>query len=97
MSLPFSTMKSTLMPKPSLRKPGSGVSASLRLARPRAAQGWRAELVGGPAERLVAGELALLTSTMLRMKEEALTQANHRIAALTAELEAMRAGKVAAR
>lgn len=45
----------------------------------------------------VAGELALLTSTMLRMKEESLTQANHRIAALTAELEAMRAGKVAAR
>ncbi len=45
----------------------------------------------------VAGELALLTSTMLRMKEEALTQANHRIAALTAELEAMRAGKVSTR
>ncbi len=41
----------------------------------------------------VAGELALMTTTMLRMKEEALTQANHRIAALTAELEAMRAGK----
>ncbi|MCA9871123.1 MAG: hypothetical protein H6649_09600 [Caldilineae bacterium] len=45
----------------------------------------------------VAGELALLTSTMLRMKEEALNQANHRIAALTAELEAMRAGKASAR
>ncbi len=45
----------------------------------------------------VAGELALLTSTMLRMKEESLNQANHRIAALTAELEAMRAGKAAAR
>lgn len=41
----------------------------------------------------VAGELALMTSTMLRMKEEALSQANHRIAALTAELEAMKAGK----
>jgi len=41
----------------------------------------------------VAGELALMTTTMLRMKEEALTQANHRIAALTAELEAMKAGK----
>jgi chromosome segregation ATPase len=45
----------------------------------------------------VAGELALLTSTMLRMKEESLNQANHRIAALTAELEAMRAGKVSSR
>jgi chromosome segregation ATPase len=45
----------------------------------------------------VAGELALLTSTMLRMKEESLNQANHRVAALTAELEAMRAGKVTAR
>ncbi|MEI2691614.1 MAG: hypothetical protein V9H69_18685 [Anaerolineae bacterium] len=45
----------------------------------------------------VAGELALLTSTMLRMKEESLSQANHRIAALTAELEAMRAGKVSSR
>lgn len=45
----------------------------------------------------VAGELALLTSTMLRMKEESLNQANHRVAALTAELESMRAGKVAAR
>ena len=45
----------------------------------------------------VAGELALLTSTMLRMKEESLNQANHRIAALTAELESMRAGKVSAR
>lgn len=42
----------------------------------------------------VAGELALLTSTMLRMKEDQLTQANHRIAALTAEIEAMKAGKV---
>lgn len=41
----------------------------------------------------VAGELALMTSTMLRMKEDALSQANHRIAALTAELEAMKAGK----
>jgi len=45
----------------------------------------------------VAGELALLTSTMLRMKEESLNQANHRVAALTAELEAMRAGKVSTR
>jgi chromosome segregation ATPase len=45
----------------------------------------------------VAGELALLTSTMLRMKEESLNHANHRIAALTAELEAMRAGKVSTR
>lgn len=45
----------------------------------------------------VAGELALLTSTMLRMKEDSLNQANHRIAALTAELEAMRAGKVSMR
>jgi chromosome segregation ATPase len=45
----------------------------------------------------VAGELALLTSTMLRMKEESLNQANHRVAALPAELEAMRAGKVTAR
>lgn len=45
----------------------------------------------------VAGELALLTSTMLRMKEDSLNQANHRIAALTAELEAMRAGKVSTR
>jgi len=45
----------------------------------------------------VAGELALLTSTMLRMKEESLNQANHRIAALTAELDAMRAGKVSTR
>ncbi len=45
----------------------------------------------------VAGELALLTSTMLRMKEESLNQANHRIAALTAELDTMRAGKVSAR
>jgi len=45
----------------------------------------------------VAGELALLTSTMLRMKEESLNQANHRIAALTAELEAMRAGRVSTR
>ena len=45
----------------------------------------------------VAGELALLTSTMLRMKEESLNQANQRIAALTAELDAMRAGKVASR
>ena len=45
----------------------------------------------------VAGELALLTSTMLRMKEESLNQANHRIAALTAELDVMRAGKVSTR
>jgi chromosome segregation ATPase len=45
----------------------------------------------------VAGELALLTSTMLRMKEESLNQANHRIVALTAELDAMRAGKVSTR
>ena len=45
----------------------------------------------------VAGELALLTATMLRMKEDALNQANHRNAALTAELEAMRAGKAVAR
>jgi chromosome segregation ATPase len=45
----------------------------------------------------VAGELALLTSTMLRMKEDQLNQANHRIAALTAELDAMKAGKVVSR
>jgi hypothetical protein len=45
----------------------------------------------------VAGELALLTSTMLRMKEESLNQANQRIAALTAELDAMRAGKASLR
>ncbi|MEA3337310.1 MAG: hypothetical protein U9R25_15535 [Chloroflexota bacterium] len=35
----------------------------------------------------VAGELALLTSTMLRMKEDELADANVRIAALTSELE----------
>lgn len=45
----------------------------------------------------VAGELALLTSTMLRMKEEQLAQANHRIAAMAAEIEAMKAGKVVSR
>jgi chromosome segregation protein len=45
----------------------------------------------------VAGELALLTSTMLRMKEEQLSQANHRIAAMAAEIEAMKAGKVVSR
>jgi chromosome segregation ATPase len=42
----------------------------------------------------VAGELALLTSTMLRLKEDQLKEANLRIAALTAEVEAMKAGKV---
>ncbi len=42
----------------------------------------------------VAGELALLTSTMLRLKEDQLKDANLRIAALTAEVEAMKAGKV---
>jgi chromosome segregation ATPase len=45
----------------------------------------------------VAGELALLTSTMLRMKEDQLAQANHRLAALTAEIDAMKAGKVVSR
>lgn len=45
----------------------------------------------------VAGELALLTSTMLRMKEDQLNQANHRIDALSAELDAMKAGKVVSR
>jgi chromosome segregation ATPase len=42
----------------------------------------------------VAGELALLTSTMLRLKEDQLKDANLRIAALSAEVEAMKAGKV---
>ncbi len=37
----------------------------------------------------VAGELALLTSTMVRMKEDELKQANRRILELTAELEAL--------
>lgn len=36
----------------------------------------------------VAGELAILSSTMLRMKEEALTNAQQQIADLQAELEA---------
>ncbi len=45
----------------------------------------------------VAGELALLTSTMLRMKEDQLNQATHRIDALSAELDAMKAGKVVSR
>ncbi len=38
----------------------------------------------------VASELAVLTSTMIRMKDDALKQANRRIAVLTAELEATR-------
>ena len=38
----------------------------------------------------VAGELAMLTSTMVRMKEDALKQANARIDALTRELETLR-------
>lgn len=42
----------------------------------------------------VAGELALLTSTMLRLKEDQLKEANLRIVALTAEVEAMKSGKV---
>lgn len=38
----------------------------------------------------VAGELAMLTSTMVRMKEDALKQANARIDALTREVETLR-------
>ena len=45
----------------------------------------------------VAGELALLTATMLRMKEESLNQANRQIASLQAEVDTMKAGKVALR
>ena len=41
----------------------------------------------------VAGELATLTSTMIKMKEGALNDANARIAQLEAELAGMRAGK----
>lgn len=43
----------------------------------------------------VAGELAVLTSTMLKVKDEALAQANATIALLTAQLEEMRANKSA--
>lgn len=39
----------------------------------------------------VAGEMALVTSTMLKMKEDSLSQANARIAQLTQELESLRA------
>jgi predicted nucleic acid-binding Zn-ribbon protein len=39
----------------------------------------------------VAGEMALVTSTMLKMKEDALSQATARNAQLTQELEALRA------
>lgn len=39
----------------------------------------------------VAGEMALVTSTMLKMKEDALSQATARIAHLTQELESLRA------
>lgn len=38
----------------------------------------------------VAGEMALVTSTMIKLKEDALNQANARIALLTQELEALR-------
>ena len=38
----------------------------------------------------VAGELAALTSTMIKMKEDALNEANIRIAALTSELDELR-------
>jgi hypothetical protein len=41
----------------------------------------------------VAGELATLTSTMIKMKEGALNDANTRIAQLEAELAGLRAGK----
>jgi predicted nucleic acid-binding Zn-ribbon protein len=41
----------------------------------------------------VAGELATLTSTMIKMKESALNDANARIAQLEAELAGLRAGK----
>lgn len=43
----------------------------------------------------VAGELAVLTSTMLKVKDDALAQANATIAILTAQLEEMRANKPA--
>jgi chromosome segregation ATPase len=39
----------------------------------------------------VAGEMALVTTTMIKMKDEALNQANARIAVLTKELETLRA------
>jgi chromosome segregation ATPase len=39
----------------------------------------------------VAGELALLTSTMIKLREDTLSQANARIATLTKELDALRA------
>ncbi len=40
----------------------------------------------------VAGEMALVTTTMLKMKDDALNQANARIAMLTKEIEALRSG-----
>ena len=40
----------------------------------------------------VAGELAILSSTMLRLKDEALAEAQGQVAALKAELEAFKAG-----
>jgi len=40
----------------------------------------------------VAGELAILSSTLLRMKEDALAESQGQIAALKAELEAAKAG-----
>lgn len=40
----------------------------------------------------VAGEMALVTSTMLKMKDDALSQANARIAMLTKEIEILRSG-----
>lgn len=43
----------------------------------------------------VAGELAVLTSTMLKVKDDSLAQANATIALLTAQLEEMRANKSA--
>jgi hypothetical protein len=43
----------------------------------------------------VAGEMAVLTSTMARMKDDQLAKANARIAALTSEVEALKKSKVA--
>ena len=38
----------------------------------------------------VAGELAVLTSTMIKMKEDALNKANVQIATLSSELDTLR-------
>jgi len=43
----------------------------------------------------VAGELAVLTSSMLRVKDDALTQANATIAALTSQLNELKSGESA--